>query len=317
MRRTIKILSFICLIWACIGGVKALRQLPADTGAYVEKKYAGWSGVLRCWVYSDWRCGGSFISWLNSCAEGFERAHEGVYLEFETVSAAAMDAPGMHPPDMRITSVGEGQPIARGGYIRVENPSATGTAIQPEHCGAFIAMLGRDDQPPVESGIDLGLTAMNQGESIRIDSNAFQSFINGELGATIVDQYQLSKLIALKDSGRGPDWRCVVSGGYSWAGPQLCLQVDAEDSERAALCQSFLEWILTDDQQAALRRIGAFPVTGAPAYDDFSPYRPMEIQGAKTPIFPKPEHSHADHAAIVREVSEGRISAEEAIERLL
>ena len=107
-----KILTIICaLIVAALMPAALLvsRGLPADTRPYVEKKYAGWNGVLQAWICCRWSPGGSFISWLNACAADFEKAHEGVYIEFTPVSEEAMRSigqNGIRPPDMIFFSPG-------------------------------------------------------------------------------------------------------------------------------------------------------------------------------------------------------------------
>lgn len=311
-----RILSFICLCFMMMGGLRAALQLPGDSGSYVEKKYAGWSGVLRGWVCSEWNCAGSFVSWLNRCAADFEKAHEGVYIEFETVSRQAMEAGDIHPPDMLIYSDGivqaDGALIALGGYVFAENPDASGTMIPEEHAAAYIAMEDEEEIEIEDSGIDLGLPAMAAAENVEISGDAFQRFMNGEAGRTIVNQAQLAKLIGLRENGRGPDWQCVPRGEYSWCDQRLYLGIRAED-ERRELCAAFLEMLLEDDYQKLLSGIGAFAATGISIYDSFSPYHAMEQQlRASKRLFVKSEHSGFDYGGLVRKLRAGQISREEA-----
>lgn len=147
-----KALTVLCaLIAAALFPIAALisRGLPADTGSYVEQKYAGWNGVLQAWVCCAWNPGGSFISWLNGCAADFERAHNGVYIEFTPVDETSMremmegklrrpeliffspgvltdsdglnalDYPGRLRRDLRLDN--HALPVAMGGYIWVYN----------------------------------------------------------------------------------------------------------------------------------------------------------------------------------------------------
>ena len=147
-----KALTVLCaLIAAALFPIAALisRGLPADTGSYVEQKYAGWNGVLQAWVCCAWNTGGSFISWLNGCAADFERAHNGVYIEFTPVDETSMremmegklrrpeliffspgvltdsdglnalDYPGRLRRDLRLDN--HALPVAMGGYIWVYN----------------------------------------------------------------------------------------------------------------------------------------------------------------------------------------------------
>ena len=157
-----KALTVLCaLITAALFPIAELisRGLPADTGSYVEQKYAGWNGVLQAWVCCAWNPGGSFISWLNGCAADFERAHNGVYIEFTPVDEAAMremmegklrrpeliffspgiltdsdglnalETPGNLRMDLRLNN--HALPVAMGGYIWVYNTAlADGTPVR-------------------------------------------------------------------------------------------------------------------------------------------------------------------------------------------
>ena len=148
MRKFLQLLCLICVLALVLAAARIFPRLPADSQPYVEKKYAGWNGVLRGWVSSRWSCGGSFVRWLNACAAGFEKRHEGVYLEFTKVDAAAMAAmgdSGIRPPELVLFSPGAGPdasrllpidahaslncgsdralPVAMGGYIWVYNRS--------------------------------------------------------------------------------------------------------------------------------------------------------------------------------------------------
>ena len=146
MRKSLQLLCLICVLALIVAAARIFPRLPADSQPYVEKKYAGWNGVLRGWIFSEWSCGGSFVRWLNACAAGFEKRHEGVYLEFTEVDAAAMAGmgdSGIRPPELVLFSPGAGSdasrllpidahaslncgsdralPVAMGGYIWVYN----------------------------------------------------------------------------------------------------------------------------------------------------------------------------------------------------
>lgn len=148
MRKFLQLLCLICVLALVLAAARIFPRLPADSQPYVEKKYAGWNGVLRGWICSQWCCGGSFVRWLNACAAGFEKRHEGVYLEFTEVDAAAMAGMGdssIRPPELVLFSPGAGPdvsrllpidahaslncgsdralPVAMGGYIWVYNRS--------------------------------------------------------------------------------------------------------------------------------------------------------------------------------------------------
>lgn len=77
------------------------RGLPPNPQPMIEKKYSGWSGVLRLWVREDCSVGvGSVSAWLNRCVAAFEKRHPGVYVQPEYVDAGALSAEGVLPPDL-------------------------------------------------------------------------------------------------------------------------------------------------------------------------------------------------------------------------
>ena len=146
MRKSLQLLCLICVLALAVAAARIFPRLPADSQPYVEKKYAGWNGVLRGWIASQWCCDGSFNRWLNACAAGFEKRHEGVYLEFTEVDASAIKElgdSGIRPPELVLFSPGVqadpadllpldvhaslncgsdcALPVAMGGYIWVYN----------------------------------------------------------------------------------------------------------------------------------------------------------------------------------------------------
>ena len=103
MRRLRSILCLLCLAALVPLLGQARRFLPQDNRALVEKKYAGWTGVLRLWVFPGWEAGGSLQAWLNRCIDIFERRHPGVYVQPQAVDAGAIAGfrdSGIRPPDM-------------------------------------------------------------------------------------------------------------------------------------------------------------------------------------------------------------------------
>lgn len=297
MKRSLHIICLICA-GALIGGMALLSPLlPADGGVYVEKKYAGWSGVLRGWVASNWSCAGSFNAWLNRCAGEFEMEHEGVYLEFTSVEPEAMEnlaASGLRAPELLFFSPGifteaeqlaEWTPVCMGGYARVENPSAANLpeAALPDDAGrsfhlAVLGLRAPEEGHEIalpESALDLGLPTLSQIGEISLDS-----FLRGELKSLVVSQRELARLIALREQGRGPDWRCAAADGFMLA-DQLLIgaavrQEDARAGERTPLAQAFLQHLLSAESQRALSAIGAFSVTDQQIYPAASSYAQME-----------------------------------------
>lgn len=307
-----RFLSWICLIAAlCIlpAAILARRVLPVDTQALVEKKYDGWSGVLRAWVCSDWSCESSFIRWLDRCADSFERDHDGVYLEFAFVEAHDLNelySADVPPPELVFFSPGamrsaermtdgvpasgvraglqvdsRAVPVAMGGCICVCNPSAQAQSfvIPPERADAVPYIIEETPAeiplPTEEPGVDLGLPALAQS-GYAVSETAFEDFIDGKIMRTVVTQKELSRLIALKDSGRGPDWKCEISGTRTLCDQLLLAAVPQTDAAREEIARTFVEHLLKKESQTALGLIGAFGVTDAVVYPEFSDYAPME-----------------------------------------
>lgn len=104
MKKGRSALCALCLALLVPLLLHARRVLPMDSRPLVASKYAGWSGVLRLWVFEGWPSGqGGLSGWLNRCAAGFERRHPGVYVQPQAVDAEAVASfrdSGILPPDM-------------------------------------------------------------------------------------------------------------------------------------------------------------------------------------------------------------------------
>lgn len=168
MKKYLQLLWLGFAVLLVLAGIRLSARLPMDTRPYVEKKYAGWNGVLRAWICCGWEAGGSFTRWLNNCAADFEKSHDGVYIEFTPVDSAMlaqMYSGGLRPPELIFFSPGmiaDGRglvpvsapdnlraelrtphalPVAMGGYIWVYNrslcaePSAEDAVLLPDADG--------------------------------------------------------------------------------------------------------------------------------------------------------------------------------------
>ena len=115
----------------------ARRVLPVDSRPLVEAKYAGWSGVLRLWVFEGWESGsGSLSAWLNDCAARFEKRHPGVYIQPQAVDAGAIAdfaTSGILPPDMLLFP--PGLLASPEGLAPLELPAALREPLR--HCGEW------------------------------------------------------------------------------------------------------------------------------------------------------------------------------------
>lgn len=184
-----KMASIICaLILALLipAAMWAAGGLPTDHRAYVSEKYAGWNGVLQAWVCCEWNPDGNWISWLNGCAAEFERAHDGVYLEFIRLNRrelramldggfrtpdliffspnALQDARGLEAMDRpeglraELADCGGGYavPVAAGGYIWVCNAALADEApltlpvddAAHSYSAAAIALMSDEGEAP-------------------------------------------------------------------------------------------------------------------------------------------------------------------------
>ena len=193
MRKSLQLLCLICVLILILAAARIFPRLPADSQPYVEKKYAGWNGVLRGWISSEWTCGGSFVRWLNACAAGFEKRHEGVYLEFTEVGAAAManladsdirppelvlfspsvqvDAADLLPLDAH-ASVNCGSdralPVAMGGYIWVYNRALCDGAPTINDLNALTILPDGDGRYFTAAAIALLSGHAEEGEEIEL-----------------------------------------------------------------------------------------------------------------------------------------------------
>ena len=107
MRKLRTALCLLVLIATIPAVIHIKGSLPPDTQPMIERKYGGWSGVLRLWVREDFPVGvDGAAAWLNRCAASFEKRHPGVYIQPEYVDASALSAEGVLPPDMLLFSPG-------------------------------------------------------------------------------------------------------------------------------------------------------------------------------------------------------------------
>lgn len=337
--------TIICLVILALTlpGVLALRgRLPGDAQPMIEKKYGGWSGVLRLWVCTD----RPVAAWLNRCVSIYEKRHPGVYVQPEVVGADALTAVGLTPPDLLLFPPGtvDGPldmtaPVLMDGYMWAYNTSLIDdlpgtwrglTLAVPEDRGAALLALcsGRYSEEGVQaepSGeLELGLLLDDSGntptpppaegalscrlpEDFAFDPDAWRHFINGEAAATIVTAPEVRRLEALP---QGPDWRLGAAGTAVFTDQVLYVGVyPQENVEKLDLCRGFIEHLLSEECQGQLHRIDAFSVTGVPSgYPPGDSLAAMEAMlNGKPLILPGPfdRSWRNDVDAIVRKFVEG------------
>lgn len=329
-----RLTGFLCAMLTLMIGCAALQlfsRLPADSSAHIQQKYAGWSGVLQACVCSRWQAGGSFIRWLNRCAADFEKAHDGVYIEF--MDCAEEDLGGIadiYSPDIIFFSPGVisdesaascVQAVCMGGYGVARNTSFDGgdpaEFILPDtaalcYSAAAIALSGGTENIP-DSAMDIGLTVSA--------ADAYSRFTAGEIPCIAVSAKDISRLIKLSESGRGPEWEISCPAGPAFTDQVLYMMTPAHlpDDGRAEVIHSFADHLLSDDCQGYLSDIGAMPVCGGSIYPARSPYAAVEVSLQGEVLTPPAfsEYSIADCGDIVRSFRNDEIDKNRAVRAII
>ena len=291
------------------------RRLPVQTRPLIEEKYAGWSGVLRIWVYEGWTDGDSFAGWLNRCAAMFEKRRSGVYIEARYVDAAALAAletSGVRPPDMILFPPGvlkdaDGLAPIDDSAVRPALRGLGGGYAVPVALGGYGWALNRarlDGLPADWSGCTIAAPA---DEPHRRWSEALRRLL--EITASMEETLPEPPGIDLGLPAVAPAsdaWTRFINGeldalpvtqreiarlqrlsdqgrGPDWtiaAGADFtdqALYLAIVDGERKTLCAEFMNLLLSDGCQALLSDYAAFGVTDAPcAFPTDSPYLPLD-----------------------------------------
>ena len=288
------------LILALIPLLVNLRgSMPTDRQPLIEAKYSGWSGVLQAWCFEGWPSGaGTASAWLTTCVSLFEKQHPGIYVQVETVDEATMrrwndgsmpapdlllfppgllpDTTGLAPlhasADLRqeFSRLGDWDgiryalPVAMGGYLLLEAeiepdeplvPPAEPFRMWPAALASLASRSEADAPSPAESpDLDIGLPA--SGTALA----AWRRFANGEAGALLTSQRELTRLTTLRDQGKAPDWRVAAVSSFT---DQLLFVATPRSSlpERQALSAGFAASLAGEDGQRELHRSGLFPTT--------------------------------------------------------
>ena len=253
-----------------------------------------------------------------------------------------LDVPEHIRDDLLHSADGRAIPLALGGYIWVCNdslcknppthPSEVQNLIIPGDMDgnffsvALVGLLSGDAsaaeiQTP-DAGLDLGLPTASILRCIQSD-DAFDRFINGELPYIPVSQREISRLIQLRDAGRGPDWFLSPTGEVCYTDQLLlgAIPYSSDDAaaERSALCRSFLEELTGTEAQAKLAGVGAFSVNGQRIHPDFSAYAPLDaLLCSHSLSLPDAfsEYSAPDFDGIVRAFLDGKFSAKDTLREM-
>jgi len=111
VRKLAVVLAWAALLALLFSWPQLTAYLPTTNEGAAMRLNDRWSGVLRLWVCDEmWQPGGgSFVPWLNSCIERFERRHPGVYVQVMSVPLTVIRgfASGdINPPDMLLLAPG-------------------------------------------------------------------------------------------------------------------------------------------------------------------------------------------------------------------
>lgn len=110
-------------------------------------------------------------------------------------------------------------------------------------------------------------------ENFLFSESAYSQFLNGNIAAVPVTQREIYRLEQLSSQGKGPEWQISITGDITFSDQILYAAVidNSINLEKQELCKEFISFLLTEDCQNQLYRIGAFSTTcfesGYPGYD--------------------------------------------------
>lgn len=298
--------SVLCLavIAACLPAIHlTARHLPLQTRPLIEEKYAGWSGVLRIWVFEGWTDGDFFAGWLNRCAATYEKSHPGVYVEAKYVDAATMTAlneSGMRPPDMLLFPPGmmartDGLAALSDDEVMYALRGRGGGYAVPVAMGGYGWAVNRERMDALPADWSARSVGVFADEPYRRWSAALERLlkITASMEETLPEPPGLDLgLPALADaqdpwtqfangeldampvtqreiarltrlSDRGRGPDWTIAAGADFTDQVLFMAIPEGDGERQALAAEFLEHLLSAPCQSALASIGAFSVLDA------------------------------------------------------
>ena len=190
-------------------------------------------------------------------------------------------------------------------------PSASPTPPGDLDLGLAAAPTTPAPMPVATPVPETGLRECRLPEGFDTSDRAWQGFINGDVAAIPVTQREIRRLGTLSDQGRGPAWQ-LSPGGAVFTDQVLYTGIVRRESDdgRGALCDAFVEHLLSAECQGQLYRIGTFSVTDAPSgYAAGDPLAAMEtmLRGS-APIMPDAFDVswQSDTDTIVRDFFAGR-----------
>lgn len=110
-------------------------------------------------------------------------------------------------------------------------------------------------------------------DNFLFSDSAYSQFLNGNIAAVPVTQREIYRLEQRSSQGNGPEWQISITGDITFSDQILYAAVidNYSNLEKQELCKEFISFLLTEDCQNQLYRIGAFSTTcfesGYPGYD--------------------------------------------------
>ena len=165
-----------------------------------------------------------------------------------------------------------------------------------------------EQSPGMRYGVDLGLPiyekdekiiAVETGEIIPgkdsfISENALSLFIKGKGDALFLSSKKLPSLI---NATAAPDFNVLMTGEIYAELLSLFAITDTKSAEARAMCEKFLEHLLSEEAQKRLESSKAFSVTGAQIYAGKAHFQEIEMLLSSQKIIPAPAFSHDPETA--------------------
>ena len=247
----------------------------------VSASPAEYKGIITLWHIDTFEGGvGSRKQFLLASSRDFEKQNTGVYVmatEHSAESAKAAFSDGKRPDvisfgvgveigdfiplDINLPAYGGGYggnvyavPWARGGYCIIENPDFTGNKNEK----VKILVSQGEYTNPLLSYVLSG----ESGKEFEIlpPMDAYVKFVSGKARYLIGTQRDVNRLLT-----RGTDFISKPLTGYNDLYQYMA--VTAKDPVKAEYAQKFVKFILSEDIQKNLHKIGMYGCYSAAKYD--------------------------------------------------
>ena len=268
MRKTARIITAV-LLTACFAVTLTVGKTKLSKKD-AEALPAGYRGVITLWHIDTFEGGvGSRRQFLQSVAREFEKTQSGVFVwatEYTKESAERAFSAGEYPdmvsygagvnvcglkelkPDLYCSSGAiDGRvyavPWCRGGYCFIENPDYRKSK---SHKSDILISRGENTLSSVALALS-GKAVKNAFSDIPF--NAYYSFVNGESGTLFGTQRDINRLIS-----RGAEF--TVRPVTEFSDLFQYISVTATDTEKAELCNGFIDLLTSEKTQTSLYKIG-------------------------------------------------------------